>query len=59
MNMFCMIADKLILNWAEKNSFFVDVSVCYQITMWLIFLLFLKSSLFKMSAEENIIIWVS
>ena len=38
MDMFRMVADKLTLNWAGKNSFYVDVSVCYQITMWLIFL---------------------
>ena len=57
-NMFRMVADKLILNWTEKIAFYVDVLVCYQITMWLIFL-FSESSLFKMNAEENIIIFVS
>ena len=58
MDMFHMVADKLILNWAEKNSFLCRCIGLLSITMWLIFL-FPESSLFKMSAEENIIICVS
>ena len=36
--MFRMVADKLFLNLMEKNSLYVNVSVCHQLTMLLIVL---------------------